>query len=215
MRFRNADGGAVVDGLIRTIRENRDYLSEIDGKIGDGDHGINMSKGFTLCGERLAGTQYGLSDGLAVLGKTLLEDIGGSMGPLYGMFFDELSAACEDAEYIDAALFESMLQNAIAAVREIGNAERGDKTLLDTLLPASEAYSAALAHGADFEAALAALQNAAREGWQATEGMVARVGRASRLGERSRGILDAGATSCYLILNSMASDVRALIKEEN
>lgn len=215
MEFRNLDGGVIVDELIRTICANRDYLSEIDGRIGDGDHGINMSKGFTLCAERLRGTQYGLSEGLATLGKTLLEDIGGSMGPLYGMFFDELSASCEGAQQIDAALFEQMLQNAIEAVQEIGSAKRGDKTLLDTLLPALDAYSEALRQGADFDTALQTLQTAAHAGWQATEGMIAKIGRASRLAERSRGVPDAGATSCYLILNSMAESIRRLLKEEN
>ena len=108
-----------------------------------------------------------------------------------------------------------MLQNAIEAVQEIGSAKRGDKTLLDTLLPALDAYSEALRQGADFDTALQTLQTAARTGWQATEGMIAKVGRASRLGERSRGVPDAGATSCYLILNSMAESIRRLLKEEN
>lgn len=212
MRFKNADGGVIVDGLIRTIQSNRDYLSEIDGKIGDGDHGINMNKGFTLCADRLAGKTCDLSQGLQVLSKTLLEDIGGSMGPLYGTFFDELSASCEGAEEIDAALFAQMLENAAEAVQEIGSARLGDKTLLDTLLPAKDAFCNAIAAGDDFATALEKLQTAAKEGWQKTEQMVAKVGRASRLGERSRGVLDAGATSCYLLLDSLAGSVRSLLQ---
>lgn len=84
--FKNADAGVIVDQLIKTIQKERDYLSEIDGKIGDGDHGINMNKGFTMCEKKLEGTTYNLSEGLTTLGETLLEDIGGSMGPLYGMY---------------------------------------------------------------------------------------------------------------------------------
>ena len=80
--FKNADAGVIVDQLIKTIQKERDYLSEIDGKIGDGDHGINMNKGFTMCEKKLEGTTYNLSEGLTTLGETLLEDIGGSMGPL-------------------------------------------------------------------------------------------------------------------------------------
>ena len=91
--FKNADAGVIVDHLIKTIQEQRDYLSEIDGKIGDGDHGINMNKGLTMCGDKLKGQTYNMSQGLCTLGETLLEDIGGSMGPLYGLLFDELSAA--------------------------------------------------------------------------------------------------------------------------
>lgn len=95
--FKNADAGIIVDQLIKTIQEQRDYLSEIDGKIGDGDHGINMNKGFTMCEDKLKGKTYNLSEGLSILGETLLDDIGGSMGPLYGMLFDEMAMACEDA----------------------------------------------------------------------------------------------------------------------
>ena len=98
--FKNADAGVIVDQLIKTIQKERDYLSEIDGKIGDGDHGINMNKGFTMCEKKLEGTTYNLSEGLTTLGETLLEDIGGSMGPLYGMLFDEMAQACEDADEI-------------------------------------------------------------------------------------------------------------------
>ena len=105
--FKNADAGVIVDQLIKTIQKERDYLSEIDGKIGDGDHGINMNKGFTMCEKKLEGTTYNLSEGLTTLGETLLEDIGGSMGPLYGMLFDEMAQACEDEEEITADVFEA------------------------------------------------------------------------------------------------------------
>ena len=91
--FKNADAGVIVDQLIKTIQKERDYLSEIDGKIGDGDHGINMNKGFTMCEKKLEGQTYNLSEALEILGDTLLEDIGGSMGPLYGSFFRGLSVA--------------------------------------------------------------------------------------------------------------------------
>jgi dihydroxyacetone kinase-like protein len=109
---------------------------------------------------------------------------------------------------IGARDFENMLKNALSGIQEIGNAKRGDKTLLDTLIPGVEAYSAALESGKDFREALAALQSAAKEGWQSTEGMVAKIGRASRLGDVPAGVLDAGATSCWLILNTMADSIR-------
>ncbi|HHV09126.1 MAG TPA: dihydroxyacetone kinase subunit L [Clostridiales bacterium] len=212
MTFKNKDGIAIVESLITTIQANRDYLSEIDGKIGDGDHGINMNKGFTLCGARIKGREYNMSEALQVLSSTLLTDIGGSMGPLYGVFFEAMADASEGKEEIDAAIFGEMLQAALEEVQEIGNAKRGDKTLLDTLIPAVEAYSSALAEGMDFYTALVELKEAARTGWCSTEEMVARIGRASRLGERSRGVLDAGATSCYLMLHAMASAIQQLIR---
>lgn len=212
MEFKNSSAGNIVLNLVKTIHENRNFLSEIDGKIGDGDHGINMDKGFTLCASRLDGKHFSMSEGFKILGQTLLTDIGGSMGPLYGVFFDELASASEDLEKINAEIFETMFKSAVAGVMDIGGANRGDKTLLDTLLPAVDAYSDALESGKNFSECLEILRSAAKEGWQSTENMVAKMGRASRLGERSRGVLDAGATSCYLIVDSIAASIQELIK---
>lgn len=207
------NGKPVLDGLIETILENRGYLSEIDGKIGDGDHGVNMSKGFSLCRDKLAGTAYTLSEGLTTLSLTLMEGIGGSMGPLYGVLFEGMADACKGKTELGAADVDRMLQNAVEGVMDIGNAKRGDKTLLDTLIPAQEAFAAALAQGGDLVSCLAAMTAAAEAGWQATETMVAKVGRASRLGERSRGVLDAGATSCCLLLQSLGNTLTGMARE--
>ncbi len=204
-------GKPVLEGLIHTIQENKGYLSEIDGKIGDGDHGVNMNKGFTLCQEKLEGKEYTLSEGLNVLALTLMEGIGGSMGPLYGVFFEEMASACGNRTEIGAKDFEAMLGNAVDGVMDIGSAKRGDKTLLDTLIPAKEGFSAAMAQGKDFDACLRDMAAAAEKGWKETENMVAKIGRASRLGERSRGVLDAGATSCYLLLKSIAETMEGLL----
>lgn len=211
MSFKNSEAGSIVLDLIKTIQTNKDFLSEVDGKIGDGDHGINMNKGFTMTGDKLAGKGFNLSEGLSILGATLLEDIGGSMGPLYGVFFDEMSMACEDAEDIDESIFKDMICNAVDGVMDIGGAKPGDKCLLDAMVPARDAYCKALDEGKAFADALDDLKAAAKEGWQATEGMIAKIGRASRLGERSRGVLDAGATSCYLMLTSIADSMQALL----
>ena len=212
MTFTNEDAQSVVFDLIATIQKNKDYLSELDGKIGDGDHGVNMNKGFTLCEKKLEGMQPDMSQALRVLGQTLMEDIGGSMGPLYGIFFETMADKSEKVSEIDAATFEIMLKSAISEVMFIGNAQRGDKSLLETLIPAQEAFSAALAEGKNFAEALEDMCLAAEAGWRSTENMVAKIGRASRLGERSRGFLDPGATSCYLILDSFAGSIKKLIK---
>ena len=195
--FKNADAGVIVDQLIKTIQKERDYLSEIDGKIGDGDHGINMNKGFTMCEKKLEGTTYNLSEGLTTLGETLLEDIGGSMGPLYGMLFDEMAQACEDEEEITADVFAEMITASVEGIQDISPAQVGDKSLLDTLIPAKEAFVEA--------------KEAAEKGWQSTKDLVAKIGRASRLGERSRGVLDAGATSCYFIITTIGSTAKSLL----
>ena len=210
--FKNADAGIIVDQLIKTIQEQRDYLSEIDGKIGDGDHGINMNKGFTMCEDKLKGKTYNLSEGLSILGETLLDDIGGSMGPLYGMRFDEMAMACKDAEEIDAEVFGEMVTNAVEGLQEISPAKVGDKSLIDTLVPAKEAFIAAKEEGKEFAQCLEAMNEAAEKGWQSTEDLVAKIGRASRLGERSRGVLDAGATSCYFIVTGIGKAAIELLK---
>ena len=194
--FKNANAGIIIDHLIKTIQDQKDYLSEIDGKIGDGDHGINMNKGFTMCGDKLKGQTYNMSEGLCTLGETLLEDIGGSMGPLYGLLFDSLSAASEDQEDIDAEVFAGMITGAVEGLQAISPAKLGDKTLLDALIPAKEAFMTAKEAGKEFSECLDAMRDAAQKGWESTKDMTAKVGRASRLRERSRGVLDAGATSC-------------------
>jgi dihydroxyacetone kinase-like protein len=98
-------------------------------------------------------------------------------------------------------------------VQSIGEAKPGDKTLLDALVPAIAAYDGACARGDGFAAALDALVAAAAEGRDATRGMIARVGRASRLGERSRGVLDAGAASCCLLLQTLAAGLQARLAQ--
>jgi dihydroxyacetone kinase-like protein len=205
------EGKSIVDDLVRVIQANAASLSEIDGAIGDGDHGINMNKGFTLCAERLAGKSFDLAEGLSTLGSVLLNEIGGAMGPLYGTFFREMAKASKGREQIDSVAFGAMLEGAIAGVTAIGGARVGDKTLLDTLVPAREAYAAALRSGKSFHDALGELKEAAEKGKESTRGMVAKIGRASRLGERSRGVLDAGASSCCLILTSMAQSMQGLL----
>jgi dihydroxyacetone kinase phosphoprotein-dependent L subunit len=205
--LRAGAAGFVVTGLIEVINANRAHLSEIDGAIGDGDHGINMSKGFTAAGARLAAAPAGLAQALGVLGETLVNDVGGSMGPLYGSFFAAMSEALGDREQLDAPTFSAMLGAGLAAIQEVGNAKVGDKTLLDALVPARAAFDAAQGQGRPFAECLARMAAAALEGKESTRGMVARVGRAARLGERSRGALDAGATSCALLLQSMARSI--------
>ena len=199
--------GAIVRNMIATIVENRQYLSEIDGLIGDGDHGINMAKGFNGCATRLdaLGSQaLHLPTALTQLSEALMDDIGGSMGPLYGNFFLGFADAFSRYQQADAALFGEGFANAVQRVQAMGNATVGDKTLIDTLVPALDAYNQQLATNASFAQALQAMVLAAEKGKDSTFNMQARIGRSARLGARSIGVLDAGATSCFLLLNAMA-----------
>lgn len=210
-RFRNDKGSILVTNLIITIQKNKEYLSEVDGAIGDGDHGVNMNKGFTICKSRLGDSEVDLYTALNTLGKVLLLEIGGSMGPLYGTFFIEMAKACKDKEEIDKFVFGDMIEAALTGLQKFDKARVGDKTLIDTLVPAINTYKDGLAQDKGFNECLEALKDAAEKGKESTRDMVAKIGRASRLGERSRGILDAGATSCNLILQSMANTTLSLI----
>ena len=210
-QFANRDGIRIVFDLIRAIQENKQYLSDIDGAIGDGDHGINMNKGFTLCRDELLANPGNLTHGLKTLSKILVMKIGGAMGPLYGTFFKSLAAACDGVDAIDMAVFGRMLSSGREGIQKISDAKPGDKTLMDVLLPAEAAYQAAAQTGEPFRVCLDQMVEAARQGRNATKDMVAKLGRSSRLGERSRGVIDAGAASFCLILEIMAGTIGRLL----
>ena len=210
MRILNTDGAGLIAELAEVIIANKAYLSEIDGLIGDGDHGVNMAKGFSRAAERMAGRDLTLDQGMAELADILLSEIGGSMGPLYGLMFTEMSETIAGKDSIDTLTFGAMLRAGLEGVQGVGSAKVGDKTLIDCLQPAVEAFEA-LAPQGDFAAAVAAMKAAAEAGRDSTVELVARIGRSARLGDRSRGVLDAGATSCCLILGTLGdSAVRRL-----
>jgi phosphoenolpyruvate---glycerone phosphotransferase subunit DhaL len=202
------EAAPIVSDMAAAIVEHAAWLSEIDGAIGDGDHGINMSKGFRRAVERLGPNPPDLAQGFATLGETLLDEIGGSTGPLYGSFFLDMAAVLKGRAYIDRNNFATMLRAGVAAVTDLGGAKPGDKTLVDVLVPAAEAFEEAAAKGEPFYACLEALDRASDAGFEATREMVAKVGRASRLGERSRGAPDAGAASSRLILRALSAGLR-------
>lgn len=210
--FQNASAGSIVLSMADRIIENRAYLSEIDGKIGDGDHGVNMAKGFGMAAERLKEKDASLADALDTLGTVLMTEIGGSMGPLYGVMFTEFAEKLQGVTSVDAAAYSRMLHAGLEGVQSIGSAKIGDKTMLDTLIPAVEAFDAAHARGRSFEEALRVLVEAAEAGRDSTLNLVAKIGRASRLGERSLGVLDAGATSCALILKELSLGARSRLQ---
>jgi len=212
--FSNSDGILIIKNLITAIQKNKQYLSDIDGMIGDGDHGINMNKGFTLCAKELeANENLNLSEGLLILSKILMMKIGGSMGPLYGFFFKSMGEKCVAKDMIDQASFGEMFEAVPISLSKISKAKVGDKSLMDCLLPAVDAYKRSFNKGNDFNESLTAMCNAAQVGRDSTKDMVSKVGRSSRLGERSRGVIDAGATSCALIICSMAESINELISK--
>ncbi len=208
--FNNSAGKRIVEAMIEIIHENRGYLSEIDGAIADGDHGINMDKGFTLVEQEIAELDLSMSGALKTLGRTLVMEIGGSMGPLYGSMFKKMARASKGTDLVDTGVLAAMLTDALEAVVEMGGAKPGDKTMVDTLEPAARSAVESRDAGHDLPEAVDNMLAAAEKGYLSTKGMVAKVGRSSRLGERTLGALDAGAVSCYLLLKSMGEAMKEL-----
>jgi dihydroxyacetone kinase-like protein len=209
--FSVTDGSLIVDNLIVAIRNNKQYLSDIDGAIGDGDHGINMNKGFMLCREALDKEPGDLIYSLNTLSKILIMKIGGSMGPLYGKFFKAMAVSLAGKSVINKSDFLLALENVLSEIGKISSAKPGNKTLMDTLVPAVVSFRKAVEEENSFRESLEIMVKSARTGRDNTKDMVALIGRASRLGERSRGVIDAGAASCFIILDTIAESVKQLL----
>ena len=163
--------------------------------------------------EILKSGEMSFSNALMTVSDTLMNEIGGSMGPLYGVFFKRMAKISVHEERITAGVFQEMLNEATDSMMAMGNAKPGDKTLVDTLTLARLRYNTAIANGMSFDLALAECANGAEEGKESTRDMIAKVGRSARLGERSVGHLDAGATSCAIIVKTMCSSMIDLLEK--
>jgi dihydroxyacetone kinase-like protein len=200
------------------IHDQAATLTKLDQAIGDGDHGINMERGFTAILAQLeAGSPEAETDRaragsvLRTAGRTLISTVGGAAGPLYGTAFMRAGGAIAAAEpdQSSGAVALAALDAAITGISGLGKASTGEKTMLDALVPALAAGRAAIDSGADLRAVAAAVADAAEAGAAATIPLLATKGRASYLGERSIGHQDPGATSAALLLRALADTVAA------
>ncbi|HEY6377973.1 MAG TPA: dihydroxyacetone kinase subunit DhaL [Candidatus Dormibacteraeota bacterium] len=196
----------------REMRSHRDLLVQLDAAIGDGDHGINMTRGFDAVVAALDGDPAQPPGRLLILcGRTLISAVGGASGPLWGSALRNAGRSLGDAAEFDAGALLAALQAALAAIVDLGAAVVGDKTMVDALDPAIAALRAGLAAGQSVEEALAGAVAAAEEGMRSTVPLQARKGRASYLGERSIGHQDPGATSAALILAALQRTVAGAV----
>ncbi|MDR2454729.1 MAG: dihydroxyacetone kinase subunit L [Bifidobacteriaceae bacterium] len=187
------------------VADQRDWLTELDSAIGDADHGANMDRGLKAVAAKLAaGSPPGLADLFKSVGMTLVSSVGGASGPLYGTFFLRLGAAAGPVGELGAAAWGAALRAGLGGIVARGKAELGDKTMVDAMAPALDAYDAALAQGGDAAAGARAALAAAKAGRDATIPWVARKGRASYLGERSAGHMDPGSASTVLLFEALA-----------
>lgn len=186
------------------VTEQVAYLTELDSAIGDADHGSNMTRGMDAVVEKIQAAPASTVDALFKgVGMTLVTTVGGASGPLYGTFFLRLGATAGPVETLDAPGLAAALRAGMGGVVTRGKAEAGDKTMVDVLGPALDAFDAAVVVSPDIAAAAHAAYSAAQGGRDATEALLARKGRASYLGERSIGHVDPGAASTSLLFQAL------------
>jgi dihydroxyacetone kinase-like protein len=190
------------------VKENRDYLVRLDAAIGDGDHGINLNRGFDAVLLAVA-TEDGAPPGrlLILAGKTLVSQVGGASGPLWGSAFRAAGRTLGDEPSFDGAALATALEAAVASVSNLGNASVGDKTMIDALQPAVSALREHIDAGDDVVVSLHAATEASEIGMLSTIPLEARRGRASYLGPRSVGHQDPGATSSAMIIRALETAV--------
>ncbi|MFG6114865.1 dihydroxyacetone kinase subunit DhaL [Halobacillus sp. MO56] len=184
------------------IQENKDYLSELDQAIGDGDHGINMARGFDEVIKKIEGSAYEqVADVWKDAAMTLMSKVGGASGPLFGTAFLKMSMAVKGEDTVSYEVFVKALEDSVAGIKQRGKAEEGEKTMIDVWSPVADHLKKA----EDFDAGL--IRDRAKSAMEATKDIVATKGRAAYLKERSKGHLDPGSVSSYYIFNALADTI--------
>lgn len=196
---------AIVEGMAKKIEAEKDYLTQLDNEIGDGDHGINLARGFEAVEKKLpslAGGDIGAL--LKGVGMQLVSTVGGASGPLYGTAFMKAGMACKGLTEIDGPAFVKAMEAAVDGIKMRGKATEGEKTMLDALCPALKVLQDDVTAGKSLKEALQDAAQAAEKGVEYTKTIIATKGRASYLGERSLGHQDPGATSSLYLLQVLA-----------
>ncbi|WP_103064420.1 dihydroxyacetone kinase subunit DhaL [Actinomyces qiguomingii] len=209
------DTAAWIRRAARLIAVRADELTALDAAIGDADHGANMKRGMNAAVEALPDAPEAPAAVLKQTAMALISKVGGAAGPLYGTFFLRMSTALAGRQTIDTAALADAVAAGIGGIVQRGNAETGDKTMLDAWSPALQALRdrSGEAEGT-LARAVAAAADAAAAGRDATEPMLAKKGRASYLGERSIGHIDPGAASTALIMQALADVVSGRVTGE-
>lgn len=199
-----------IEECARVLAEQRHQLTDLDAAIGDADYGANMDRGFKAAATRIKGLPTDAPPGsiLRTVGAALMSTIGGSSGPLWGSAFRRTGQVLGEATEIDGPTLTEALDQGVQAMQKLGGAQVGDKTMIDALAPAVEALRVRIEGNASVAEALTAARAAAEVGRDSTVQLQARKGRASYLGERSVGHVDAGATSAVMILKALEEAVR-------
>lgn len=190
-----------VRAFARLVADNKEYLTDLDSAIGDGDHGANMDRGMRAAVTAIEDPKLDTASALfKKVGMTLVSTVGGASGPLFGTLFLRIGTSLDDVDKVTMEQFAAALRAGLEGVVARGKAEAGDKTMYDAFAPAVTALETAIAAQAGKGEALQQARLAAEAGRDATIPMLARKGRASYLGERSIGHQDPGATTVALLM---------------
>ena len=195
---------AIVEGMAKKIEAEKEYLTELDNEIGDGDHGINLARGFEAVEKKLPSLAGGDIGALLKGVGMQLVSTGGASGPLYGTAFMKAGMACKGLTEIDGPAFVKAMEAAVDGIKMRGKATEGEKTMLDALCPALKVLQDDVTAGKSLKEALQDAAQAAEKGVEYTKTIIATKGRASYLGERSLGHQDPGATSYSYMLEVVA-----------
>jgi dihydroxyacetone kinase/dihydroxyacetone kinase-like protein len=206
----------VVRTIAQTAVDNETYFGDLDAVVGDGDFGYSMARGFE---QVLAGfddfDRTDVGTFLKKIAVTITGRIGGTSGPIWGTAFLRAGAVAAGKTSLEPGDVVAMLRAAVEGIKQRGQAELGDKTLLDALVPATDTLERELNAGNGAAAAIEAAAVTAREAAEATKDMVAKRGRAAYTGERSRGSVDAGATAVAVMLERISAAWAAAESEED
>ncbi|WP_204594597.1 dihydroxyacetone kinase subunit DhaL [Clostridium sardiniense] len=205
------DGKRVIEVINKInvkMNDNKEYLTELDAAIGDGDHGLNMSKGFNAVVDKLKDDEgENIGNILKKSGMALVSNVGGASGPLYGTAFMKGAMEVNGKRDININDFLNVLKAGLQGIKQRGKAVYGEKTMIDALEPAIKAMEESINNGDDPKIVLKNGKDAAEEGVNYTKTIKATKGRASYLGDRSIGHQDAGATSCLYILETIYEEI--------
>lgn len=203
-----SDTKALLSAAARSVIASKDRLTKADQDIGDGDHGVGMARGFAAFDQATAKEVRTIPELFRGCGQALMMTSGGASGLLFGTLFQGAANRLK-SDVFDAEALVLALEGGLKAVQDRGKAGIGDKTMVDALAPAAQAARKAFASGASLEDVAGAAAKAAAEGVEATRGLVAKVGKAKGLGERTVGFVDPGALTTSILINSIAETLRS------
>lgn len=198
----------------KAIRQNTRLLCELDAVVGDGDHGSTIARGLASAVETIEKEPPGtISDLLVNTGNAMIENMGGASGPIFGSLFKYMGKTAEGSEQVDLELLVVMYEKSAEKIMKLGQAQPGDKTLLDSLLPGINALKKSCSNGDSLREAYKAMAEAAEKGVLTTKEMVANKGRSRYAGQRGIGHQDAGATSVAIMLKAASITVNKMLIE--